>query len=91
MGWVAAQLQWIRERQEARRWIMAHGGDIATENRFDLALERAPWSIALFGEQGVAHIGLAARDRGRFHELIKLFPEADYAISPRRGGPSAVP
>jgi hypothetical protein len=87
--WVSAQLNWIKERSEARKWITEHG--LWGYNRWAVPqsaplrpklIERAPWSIRFFGEWAVEEIYLdpglipPKEMHNRANEMVRLFPEA---------------
>jgi hypothetical protein len=72
VGWVAYQLNWIRQRHEfVNRFDNNTFYDIAHELPYDPP--QCPWSIRLFGEQPREYIGVPKEfaDRAK-----KLFPEA---------------
>ena len=86
MGWVAAQLKWMQDRQRAREWIAQHGynGPLVhsslrpplplIERRSDL-----PWSLRLLGEEAVPEIRLErghALSEPEVANIKRLFPES---------------
>jgi len=70
--WLGVQVNWLRQRNEARRWIQQHGspGQWSGKNPVDVTLEEldgtqhpmaaveAPWSLRLLGESRLAFIRL---------------------------------
>jgi len=68
--WLGFQVNWQRQRQDARRWIEQHGEYWSTINERDVMVFNpdgtrhhgkavdAPWSLRLMGEPSVAYIFL---------------------------------
>ena len=90
LGWVAAQLKWIRDRHEAlesRRCIRVYGVVPPPPS--------APWSIRILGEEGISVISVYSKtlmaiyyrgdeavsggepDQERLRDIKQLFPEAE--------------
>ena len=69
MGWVAYQLNWIRQRHVFLDKGFDHSGDVAGPFRF----YKCPWSLSLFGEQARNSLYV---DKSRENEAKELFPEA---------------
>jgi len=84
--WIGYQLNWIRERREARHWLEAHEQMyIRARDAVDSVLpEPAPAGLDLLGEEGVAYISLFPTEEHPFDrqeklaELSRIFPEASY-------------
>ena len=83
MGWVGAQLHWIRQRHAALTWIDSLSEDdyVYGDYPFDFHSVPAPSSLQMFGERGIAIISLGPERRTRpdpytLDDLRKLFPEA---------------
>jgi hypothetical protein len=64
--WLSTRLNWIRQRQEARRWIEQHEAfqwskvdpkDVVTSSGPAKSVE-SPWSLRLLGETHLAYIQL---------------------------------
>ena len=87
-GWVAYQLNWIRQRHEI---VAYYGAAVAPKTGYYFALDvvsyempgdyfpgqAAPWHLRIFGERGYKEIGLFKNIRDRDLERISyLFPEA---------------
>jgi hypothetical protein len=81
-------LNWMRERHEARKWLLEHGGEIWNDG--DLLPEdpcRPPLSLRILGEKGVELIwiiipkNLPNRD-DKGAQLKELFPEAQVLSAP---------
>jgi hypothetical protein len=91
--WVGYQLNWIRERNAARRWLEANGQSyIRARDAVDSVMpEPAPSGLDLFGEEGVASILLFPTTEHPFDrqekktELSRLFPEASYFEEVKEG------
>ena len=89
LGWVGAQLKWIRERRAAREWIDAHGHRWEERAEFTVSLgNTAPWCLQLLGEYGECEIEI---DPQRINvnepswdanEIRRLFPEAHVRENP---------
>jgi len=93
MGWVAAQLKWIRDRREAIEWLLRstsgirHGG-FETSDALDFGLQgpkpereiSAPWSLQLFSERGMRRVHLSSTGLYRRKEIEALFPEAEVSV-----------
>ena len=67
-GWVAYQLNWIRQRHE---FLQAH--DIS-----DLCFnpQPAPWHLRIFGELGYEHQAFMVQGE-HLQQAVKLFPEVN--------------
>lgn len=84
--WLGFQVNWMRQRQEARRWIEQHEfGDWSRVDPKDVVPTRpaadAPWILRLQGETRLAYIHLdksklSENDISRIDSLPSLFPEA---------------
>jgi hypothetical protein len=76
--WLGVHVKWIKDRHEAMTWMKTHPSSAYVAVR--LRQVNAPWSIRLFGEDGVETICVDLQtDEGRAKasELAHLFPEAD--------------
>ena len=96
LGWLGAQLNWIRKRREARQWIMplrarqlaVTRGDSPPPLKGRLVAQggkRAPWSLTIFGESGVERIEVdkrwfASNPCYNVDDLRSLFPEAEIVL-----------
>ena len=91
LGYLAIQLQWIRDRSEAKRWLidtrarqLARDSGIIMPPRKGTYLsrsEKAPWILRILGEGGVERLEvepawLNSDSRYSIDELQLLFPEA---------------
>jgi hypothetical protein len=83
-GWLGAQVKWIRDRNDARKWIADHGvqADIQVEATLPL-----PWSLRILGEERggrVIWVDVADAPENRdYVERIKtLFPESQVQSVP---------
>jgi hypothetical protein len=77
-GWISAQIQWIHDRHAAMDYREEQEGQIILDAVMfsDGGSVAAPWSIRVFGEQGIGYIAVRkVSHRGR--ELARLFPEAE--------------
>jgi hypothetical protein len=80
MGWMAYQLNWIRQRhaaldsEEENKFPVFVGG-------FSLTPTPAPWQLRIFGEQGVGDILMVNANKWPElkQKLANLFPEAKIA------------
>jgi len=71
LSWVGVQLKWIHDRHEAHKW------GIFSEGTGTWSQPLAPWSIRIFGENGVEIIYLKGpRARACHPRLTELFPES---------------
>lgn len=81
------QLRWIHQRREAREWLAAQ-----EKTWYAPSLEGAktqaspPWSLRLFGEDGVVGIGIDDAQHSEpmlfsMQQLSELFPEARVDVS----------
>jgi len=95
IGWTGMQLKWIRDRQEAIRWLESSADPNDTDGAWrggrqyttyeSYQNSNAPWSLRLFGERGIdrLHIDKSAlrpNDRHQARDFEKLFPEARIRI-----------
>jgi len=75
LGWLGAQVKWIRDREEVRQRHFNWEGYMGGYHRH---LRQAPWSIRILGEAGDTEItlrkGTSVAERKR---IENLFPEAD--------------
>jgi hypothetical protein len=70
MGWVAYQLNWIRQRRD-----FAHQHDAEAESPFPMFMydiPDAPWSLRLFGESSRYLMKVPDSEK---HRARELFPE----------------
>jgi hypothetical protein len=74
MGWVAYQLNWIRQRHE---FIRTH--DLPFYYKGPFTEVRAPWPLRLFGERGEMGMTVPESQMTRANEL---FPEAQLNSRP---------
>ena len=59
--WLGVQVKWMRDRQEARKWLREHDCRVIgnsekrllDDDEYGPVTFLAPWSIRLFGEEGV--------------------------------------
>jgi hypothetical protein len=86
-SWFAYELNWKHERQQAREWLAAQANSWYAPSLEDAKIQAvAPWTLRLFGENGVVAIGM---DVDQFKgpvpyspEVLKqLFPEAEVDFS----------
>lgn len=66
LGWLAIQLQWIRDRREAQRWLIdTHARQLARDSGGKMPplkgdyvsrAEKAPWMLRMLWEGGVERI-----------------------------------
>lgn len=77
-AWLGYQLNWIRQRREARSWLEHHSGVIVEDGSYvGMQPFPAPWNLRIFGEQGVAILSTGTyQSQDKFEDLKKLFPEA---------------
>jgi hypothetical protein len=73
MGWVACQLNWIRQRRE---FMLLHGSSVRDPQKPNSKL---PWSLRAFGEQGYDYLLRIPADF--VSEATALFPESE--INPK--------
>ena len=93
--WLGVQVKWMRDRQEAREWLQAHGCIFGSGyNGNDPFTEKpaveiaAPWPIRAFGEAGIRYIFVKpeAMLAGKstiaptVEHMKGLFPEADVIV-----------
>jgi hypothetical protein len=75
LGWVAYQLNWIRQRH---RFLQRHQQPdyelLVTDDEARARTDRFPWPLRLFGEQEKWAVHAPANEAD---EAAKLFPEAD--------------
>ena len=80
--WLGYELNWKRDRQQARTWLAAQEGSWYAPSLAGARVQASPpWVLQLFGEQGVVAIGL---DVEQFKGPVpyspdvmkRLFPEA---------------
>lgn len=105
--WVGVQMNWLRERREARAWIEKNGGVVLDHvphdfsiaggkpQRWDPARVRAPWPIRLLGGEPVGFV-VFHDAKGQSARLSKIFPEAKIVQIPahydaRKSGPLSSP
>jgi hypothetical protein len=92
-GWVAYQLNWIRQRHEfiaeVKKLSQPFYVPVWAYIRSDyvgppyLPETPAPWPLRIFGEEGVWTIGIFDAGYLSYVERAKrLFPEADVGVSP---------
>jgi hypothetical protein len=89
--WLGFQVNWLRQRQEARRWIQQHeSSDWSRADPVNVVVSgirnrdgraAAPWSLRLMGETRLVYVILDKRklteaDMPRLDSLQVLFPEA---------------
>jgi hypothetical protein len=89
--WLAFQVNWLRERQDARSWIEQHeSGEwsrvdpvnvISAGIRNREGYRVAPWPLRMMGERRLVYVildksKLSQHDSSRLDSLQKLFPEA---------------
>ena len=89
--WLGFQVNWLGQRQEARRWIEQHeSGDWSRADPVNVVVSgirnrdgraAAPWSLRLMGEPRLVYVildksKLADADIPRLDSLQGLFPEA---------------
>ena len=80
MAWVTIQLKWISDRHQAVRWLSASKRSWYGPPTVPEFWRQVPWSLRIFGEQGVMAIGM---DVDEFSgevpyspdQLKSLFPE----------------
>jgi hypothetical protein len=82
-GWVAYQLNWIRERHSFLAEMNAngrhgHGCKMATRMGSPVPTTQVPWSLRIFRENGVEQFWTeeGERDAKWIAEAARLFPEA---------------
>ena len=102
--WLGVQVKWIRDRHAALAWIATSGYSWVVPYGFsaedfvakpapdDPCYTRAPWSIRMLHESGIARIRIYRSESGetfdyqsvdeKLRELKRLFPEADIAAKP---------
>lgn len=97
--WLGVQTKWIRDRQEARRWLEKHdckfysNVDVDPSDPFGVEPKDAPWPIRILGEEGVSqiylHLHVISSDEAKLRKtmLEQQFPEADVHIISRVFGP----
>lgn len=93
--WLGVQVKWMRDRQEARKWLRDHAcpfgiGYDPNDPFMDEgpAEVPAPWPIRVFGEDGVAYIEVNPESAPDVESTIapivqrmqKLFPEANVTV-----------
>ena len=65
LGWVAAQLKWIRDRHQAIQWVNGHKThSVVIGHHVDPPPYRRvdpPWQLRLFGEKGCDLISVRIR------------------------------
>ncbi len=78
MGWVAYQLNWIRQRHDALSGRKMYGVKEIIISGFPIPQPRtAPWSLRLFGEDGYEDFMLdLPEDDPELSRIRALFPEA---------------
>jgi hypothetical protein len=95
--WLGIQVNWLRQRQEARRWIEQHEspGQWSTKNPTDVTMieldgtthpmkaAEAPWSLRLLGESRLAFIRL---DKSKLTEADIPRLNALHALFPEAPG-----
>ena len=69
LSWVGYQLNWIRQRHEARGRVFIPDG------AWQPAVQPPP-SLRIFGERGAAEVLLLRDDDAGNQRLLRLFPEA---------------
>jgi hypothetical protein len=74
-GWVAYQLNWIRQREEFQRTQVYE--TVLLEN--DLQ-RNTPWSLRLFGERNRSHSLVFGVKEPQIEIGRRLFPEADFIV-----------
>jgi len=79
MGWVACQLNWIRQRHELLAKKLPRQYASYSQIQPGFPIPKAPWQLRVFAEPGRNLIGVIQPDVPR---AIKLFPEASVAIIP---------
>jgi hypothetical protein len=72
MGWVAYQLNWIRQRHG---FLDSH----ASTSHKVFPNNNLPWSLRLFGESPLT-VRYIAVDRSEFAHAKKLFPEGEFDV-----------
>jgi hypothetical protein len=86
-GWLAYELNWKWQRQQARDWLAAQADSwIAPSLEGAKVQATAPWGIRLLGEHAVVAIGMDAEEfKGAVpytsEVLRRLFPEAEVGVS----------
>jgi hypothetical protein len=85
LSWAAYQVNWIRQRNDARRWIASMNGQVWRDypiGQSSFAVTESPWPIRLFGEESVFAIEVSVPDAREQHkqELQSLFPESKIAV-----------
>ena len=92
-SWMGIQFKWILDRH--RMEGTNHEGLIVVRGVIDETTGqpigvRAPWSIRLFGEDGVDAILVQSAEGGssNLDEVKRLFPEAEVGVLPARRSPS---
>ncbi len=85
--WIGSQLRWIHQRSDARAWLEARAESWYAPSLAGARVQaHAPWSLRLFGEQGVVGIGIDWHEAAgempfSSTQLRKLFPEARVDVS----------
>jgi len=89
--WLGLQVNWLRQRQEARRWIEQHESSdwsradpvnvVVSGTRNRDGRPTAPWSLRLMGETRLVYVildksKLTEADIPRLDSLQATFPEA---------------
>jgi hypothetical protein len=79
LGWLAYQLNWIRERHKMlTQELPREYQEYREYNKTQPAILRpAPWPLRIFGEQGIVVIGVP---KSQAERAAELFPEAAVAI-----------
>jgi hypothetical protein len=76
MGWVAYQLNWIRQRHE----FLMDPTMFGIGGTSELYQASAPWQLSLFGEKGE---GIVWTTESRKSEAAAMFPEAHIHVGRR--------
>ncbi|REK05440.1 MAG: hypothetical protein DWQ37_23260 [Planctomycetota bacterium] len=80
--WLGYQANWIRQRRAAVGWMATqaeHWHHMPIDQRPYFETD-APWTIRLWGEQGLSRVGVVVEPEqvdAKQRELERLFPEAD--------------
>lgn len=85
--WPAYQLNWIRQRRQAREWLTEHGQYWPAAFQLHLPPSNAPPhpappSLRMFGEKGVYFFAFIPKqgdtynEEAKIAELKRIFPEA---------------